>query len=63
MEKHPDYQLDPDTPPLAEHRGSVDRHGEHEGKLEARRGSKLTEARDLYGDVATAEEYGYVSRG
>ncbi|KAK4939506.1 hypothetical protein LTR10_020215 [Elasticomyces elasticus] len=33
------------------------------GKIEARRGSKLNEATDMYGDVATAEEYGYVSRG
>ncbi|KIV98179.1 hypothetical protein PV10_01858 [Exophiala mesophila] len=32
-------------------------------KNEARRGSKLNEATDIYGDVATAEEYGYVSRG
>jgi len=32
-------------------------------KMEARRGSKVNEATDMYGDVATAEEYGYVSRG
>ncbi|KIW26082.1 uncharacterized protein PV07_09210 [Cladophialophora immunda] len=32
-------------------------------KVEARRGSKLNEATDVFGDIATAEEYGYVSRG
>ncbi|KAK5304714.1 hypothetical protein LTR99_003779 [Exophiala xenobiotica] len=32
-------------------------------KMEARRGSKVNEATDMYGDIATAEEYGYVSRG
>jgi len=39
------------------------RHGSVSNKIEARRGSKLNEATDIYGDVATAEEYGYVSRG
>lgn len=32
-------------------------------RLQARRGSKLNEATDIYGDIATAEEYGYVTRG
>ena len=32
-------------------------------KMGARRGSKVNEASDMYGDVQTAEEYGYVSRG
>lgn len=31
--------------------------------FEARRGSKINEATDLYGDMQSAEEYGYVSRG
>jgi yeast amino acid transporter len=31
--------------------------------IQARRGSKVNEATDIFGDVATAEEYGYVSRG
>lgn len=30
---------------------------------QARRGSMINEATDMYGDIATAEEYGYVSRG
>ena len=42
-------------------------HGSYEvdetNKIEARRGSKVNEATDIYGDVQTAEEYGYVSRG
>jgi amino acid transporter len=37
--------------------------GEEASKIEARRGAKVNEASDLYGDVQTAEEYGYVSRG
>lgn len=32
-------------------------------KIEARRGSKVNEATDMYGDVQQAEEFGYVSRG
>lgn len=32
-------------------------------KVEASRGSQVNEASDIYGDVQTAEEYGYVSRG
>jgi amino acid transporter len=39
------------------------RHGSVSNKIEARRGSKLNEATDVYGDVQTAEEYGYVTRG
>ena len=30
---------------------------------QARRGSKVNEATEVFGDVQTAEEYGYVSRG
>jgi amino acid transporter len=43
-----------------------DPHYQHQddlSKMAARRGSKANEASDLYGDVQTAEEYGYVSRG
>jgi amino acid transporter len=49
MEKQPEYDVD----------------GAHEEatKMAARRGSKANEASDLYGDIQTAEEYGYVSRG
>jgi hypothetical protein len=32
-------------------------------KAAARRGSRANEATSLYGDVQTAEEYGYVARG
>jgi amino acid transporter len=38
-------------------------HQDDISKMSARRGSKANEASDLYGDVQTAEEYGYVSRG
>ena len=60
MEKQPEYAVDP----------SADHHHhrrhlsiEESTKLEARRGSKVNEASDLYGDIQTAEEYGYVTRG
>jgi yeast amino acid transporter len=42
---------------------SPDYHLHGVDKMEARRGSKVNEATDVYGDVATAEEYGYVARG
>ena len=42
---------------------SPDYHVDQANKLEARRGSKINEATDIYGDVQTAEEYGYVARG
>jgi amino acid transporter len=38
-------------------------HQDDLNKMAARRGSKANEASDLYGDVQTAEEYGYVTRG
>jgi len=49
MEKQPEYGVDPAN--------------EEATKLAARRGSKANEASDLYGDIQTAEEYGYVTRG
>jgi hypothetical protein len=49
MEKQPEYE--------------VDQTHEEASKMAARRGSKANEASDLYGDIQTAEEYGYVSRG
>jgi len=49
MEKEPDYEVGPTEEELS--------------KLAARRGSKANEASDLYGDIQTAEEYGYVTRG
>ncbi|KAJ9614195.1 hypothetical protein H2200_002331 [Cladophialophora chaetospira] len=61
MEKNTDYHLQsgsesPDHYP-------IDYSQNETNKLEARRGSKVNEATDIFGDVATAEEYGYVSRG
>jgi amino acid transporter len=55
MEKEPEYAVDPTLEP--------NYHADEATKIEARRGSKVNEASDLYGDVQTAEEYGYVSRG
>lgn len=57
MEKQPEYELDPNV----QHTSGYE--VDETNKFEARRGSKVNEATDLYGDVATAEEYGYVSRG
>jgi yeast amino acid transporter len=54
-EKEPEYEVDDH----ANHHYST----EEASKIEARRGSKANEASDLYGDIQTAEEYGYVSRG
>lgn len=53
-EKEPEYAVD-----HANHHYST----EPVSKITARRGSKANEASDLYGDIQTAEEYGYVSRG
>lgn len=56
MEKHPpEYVVDPAAGPHY--------NADEASKIEARRGSKANEASDLYGNVQTAEEYGYVSRG
>jgi amino acid transporter len=49
MEKQAEYEVDPTQ--------------EEFSKMAARRGSKANEASDLYGDIQTAEEYGYVTRG
>ena len=38
-------------------------HGSHTNKDEARKGSLVNEATDIYGDIQTAEEMGYVKRG
>lgn len=55
MEKEPDYVVEPNNEL---------RHDSDEfTKQAARRGSKVNEASDVYGDIQTAEEYGYVSRG
>ena len=55
MEKEPQYVVESGV----EHDYDVD----EANKTESRRGAKVNEASDLYGDVQTAEEYGYVSRG
>lgn len=39
-----------------------DKHHTSERIIESK-GMRLGEAADMYGDVATAEEYGYVARG
>ncbi len=58
MEKDPNYRVG-----MANGSESPDYHVDEGNKMEARRGSKINEATDLYGDVQTAEEYGYVARG
>lgn len=58
MEKDPDYEVG-----VAVSSDGKEYHIEEVNKAEARRGSKINEATDLYGDVQTAEEYGYVARG
>ncbi|ETI19577.1 hypothetical protein G647_09411 [Cladophialophora carrionii CBS 160.54] len=59
MEKSPDYHISSgsESPEYA----PVDLNDVN--KIEARRGSKVNEAADVFGDIATAEQYGYVSRG
>lgn len=58
MEKDPNYRAG-----IVNGSESPDYHVDELNKMEARRGSKVNEATDIYGDVATAEEYGYVARG
>jgi hypothetical protein len=60
MEKQPDYSVESNVEPIVE---NPDYHVDETNKMEARRGSQLNEATDMYGDVQQAEEYGYVSRG
>jgi hypothetical protein len=60
MEKDPNYRVGVG---MANGSESPDYHVDQANKMEARRGSKINEATDMYGDVATAEEYGYVARG
>jgi hypothetical protein len=55
MEKDPDYVVEPN--------GTDEPAIDHVDKFEAREGAKVSEAKDIYGDIQTAEEYGYVSRG
>lgn len=56
MEKQPDHAVDRAEP-------NPEYQVDEVNKMEARRGSKVNEATDMYGDVQQAEEYGYVSRG
>jgi hypothetical protein len=60
MEKQSDYGVAHVVEPSVE---NPDYHVDELNKEEARRGSKVNEATDMYGDVQQAEEYGYVSRG
>jgi len=50
-------------PHASEERDTSNEFDDEGHKREARRGSKVNEATDMYGDVETAEEYGYVTRG
>lgn len=54
MEKGPAYVEEPNgvQPPI-----------EHADQFDARDGAIANEAKDMYGDIQTAEQYGYVSRG
>ena len=55
MEKEPDHVVEPNGNPAYE----VD----NANKADARKGSRVNEATDMYGNVQEAEEYGYVTRG
>lgn len=55
-EKHPEYFSGRESP-------SPDQEHEFRTKADVRKGSKINEATDVFGDIQTAEEYGYVSRG
>jgi hypothetical protein len=57
MEKDPAYVVEPND----NHESSVDH--DHIDKTGARDGARVNEAKAIYGDIDTAEEYGYVSRG
>jgi len=64
MEKEADFAVvDGHDGHDAGHVSHVSHDYDEISKQQARRGSKVNEATDMYGDVATAEEYGYVSRG
>lgn len=63
-EKGPDFQVDANGNESPEHKDEHHYlHVDERTKAEARRGSKINEATDIFGDVQTAEEYGYVARG
>lgn len=54
IEKHHDY---------GHGHGSESDHGHGVKDIVATKGAAVGEAADLYGDLATAEQYGYVERG
>lgn len=58
MEKSPVYVDDKanglDASPIDQTGGDIH---------DAREGAQVSEAKDIYGDIQTAEEYGYVTRG
>jgi amino acid transporter len=49
------YELGSEAVPAYDHKDAAG--------IVASRGNNIGEAADIYGDVQTAEEYGYVSRG
>jgi yeast amino acid transporter len=55
MEKE-DYHINQGSPEYGDRRGSVK-------DVVEQKGGAIGEAADIYGDVQTAEELGYVSRG
>lgn len=64
MEKSP---VTIDEPNGQEHNSNdespIEQPQQYTEKVSARDGAHESEAKDVYGDIATAEEYGYVSRG
>ena len=59
MEKEP-YSISPEDRPSNESPNGF--HGDFE-KMARERGASTVEAADMYGDLESAEDYGYVSRG
>ena len=43
--------------------GEAPPYNDHVDRVTADKGVRIGEAADMYGDLQTAEEYGYVSRG
>lgn len=56
--------MDAEKPPYVEEKYSNESPPLHDPtRLVEEKGIRIGEAVDLYGDLASAEEYGYVSRG
>ena len=59
MEKDP-YNISPEE--KLSNESPNDYHGDVE-KITEEKGARIGEAADMYGDLESAEDYGYVSRG